>query len=76
MLKIFGLDKEVAEAMINVFGNRIFKHIEDDCNDTYAVPLNDNVILKCHGFDSSVKIELGAKMFILEKKNYWRIVIE
>lgn len=72
MIEIFGLDEEVAEAMISVFGNRIFKFRDD----TDVVRLNDNVILKCHNFDSSVRVELGAKMFILEKDNYWRIVVE
>ena len=72
MIEIFGLDEEVAEAMISVFGNRIFKFRDD----TDVVRLNDNVILKFHNFDSSVRVELGAKMFILEKDNYWRITIE
>lgn len=72
MIEIFELDEEVAEAMISVFGNRIFKFRDD----TDVVRLNDNVILKFHNFDSSVRVELGAKMFILEKDNYWRITIE
>lgn len=73
---IYGLDRDVAEAMLNVFGNRIFDHIEDDTNNTIAVLLNESAILKCHGFDKSVRVELGARMFILERDNYWRIVIE
>ena len=73
---IYGLDRDVAEAMLNVFGNRIFDRIEDDTNNTIAVLLNESVMLKCYGFDKSVRVELGAKMFILEKDNYWRIVIE
>lgn len=75
-MEILELDNEVAEAMINVFGTKIFKYRNGDRNDTISATLNDYVILKCHGFDGSVRVELGAKMFILENKHYWRIVIE
>lgn len=70
-MEIIGLDEKVAETMLCVFGEKIFKY-----RDSGEVTLNDNVILKCHGFDGSVKIELGAKMFILERDNFWRITIE
>lgn len=70
-MEIIGLDEKVAEAMLCVFGEKIFKS-----RDSGGVTLNDNVILKCHGFDGSVSVDLGAKMFILERDNYWRIVIE
>lgn len=73
---IYGLDNDVAEAILNVFGNNIFKYRNSDVENTISAILNDNVILKHYGFDGSVKVELGAKMFILERDNYWRIVIE
>lgn len=73
---IYGLDEKVAEAMITVFEDKIFKHRHSDIENTISGIFNNNVILKCHGFDGSVRIELGAKMFILEKDNYWRITIE
>ena len=75
-MEILGLDVKVAEAMLSVFGEKIFKYRSHDSEDETNVTLNDNVILKCHGFDSSVRVELGAMMFILEKDNYWRITIE
>ena len=75
-MEILGLDVKVAEAMLSVFGDRIFKYKSYDNKDETMVTLNDSAILKCHGFDGSVRVELGAKMFILERDNYWRIVIE
>lgn len=70
-MEILGLDVKVAEAMVSVFGVKIFKYRSYD-----VVTLNDNAILKCHGFDGSVRVELGAKMFILERVNFWKITIE
>lgn len=75
-MEIMGLDVKVAEAMLSVFGEKIFKYRSYDEKDTTTVTLNDNVILKCYGFDSSIRVDLGAKMFILERDNYWRITIE
>lgn len=75
-MEILGLDVKVAEAMLSVFGEKIFKYKSYNNKDETMVTLNDSVILKCHGFDGSVRVELGAKMFILERNNYWRIVIE
>lgn len=75
-MEILGLDVKVAEAMVSVFGEKIFKYRSYDVKDETTVTLSDNVILKCHGFDKSVRVELGAKMFILERDNYWRITIE
>lgn len=75
-MEILGLDVKVAEAMLSVFGEKIFKYRHNDIKDETTVTLNDNAILKCHAFDSSVRVELGAKMFILEKNDYWRIEIE
>ena len=79
-MEILGLDAKVAEAMVSVFGEKIFKYRSYDVTrvnkDEIIVTLNDNVILKCHNFDGSVRVEFGAKMFILEKNNYWRITIE
>lgn len=75
-MEILGLDTKVAEAMLSVFGEKIFKYKSYDDKDETTVTLNDSTILKCHGFDGSVRVELGAKMFILERDNYWRIVIE
>ena len=74
-MEILGLDVKVAEAMISVFGELIFKYRDHDLEDETTVILNDNVILKCHGFDRSVRLELGAKMFILEYENYFKITI-
>ncbi len=73
---ILGLDEKVAEAMSDVFGDSIFKSKTYDGGDTVKVALSDYAILKYHGFDGSVRIDLGAKMFIMEKTEYWRIVIE
>ena len=75
-MEILGLDVKVAEAMISVFGEKIFKYRSHDIKDETTVTLNDNAILKCHGFDGSVRVDLGAKLFILERDNYWRITIE
>ena len=79
-MEILGLDEKVAEAMVTVFGEKIFKYRNDDLmrvnKGETIVTLNDNVILKCHGFDGSVRVDLGAKMFILERDNYWRIIME
>lgn len=75
-MEILDLEGRIAEEMIGVFGLNIFKYRDYSAKDTTTVRLNDNVILKCHGFDGSVRIELGAKMFILEKNDYWRITIE
>ena len=74
-MKIVELDSKVAEAMISVFGAKIFKYKEAENDGTITTKLNDNVILKCYGFDGSVRIELGATMFILESKDFWRIMI-
>ena len=75
-MEISGLDNTVAVAMTDLFSSKIFKYWSDNHDNTITAILNDNVILKCHGFDGSVKIELGAKMFILERDNYWKITIE
>ena len=75
-MEILGLDVKVAEAMVSVFGEKIFKYRSYDIKDEMTATLNDNVILKCHGFDRSVRVELGAKMFILERNNFWKIIIE
>ena len=75
-MEILGLDVKVAEAMVSVFGEKIFKYRSYDVKDETSVTLNDNVILKCHAFDRSVRVELGAMMFILERDNYWKITIE
>lgn len=75
-MEIVGLDSVVAMAMTDLFTTKIFKYWSDSEEGTITATLNDNVILKCHGFDSSVRVELGAKMFILEGDNYWRIIIE
>ena len=75
-MKIFRLDNDVAEAMIDVLGGNIFSCKTDDGEDTVTVTLSEYAILKCHGFDRSVRVELGCNMFILEINNYWRIVIE
>ena len=74
-MEILNLDIKVAEAMLSVFGEKIFKSRDCEGVDTMSVTLNDNVILKCHGFDGSVRVELGAKMFILERDNYWRVML-
>lgn len=75
-MDIIRLDIEVAEAMKDVFGGNIFERKTDDGENTITVTLSKYAILKCHGFDGSVRVELGAKMFILERDNYWRITIE
>ena len=75
-MKIIDLDNEVAEAMVNVFGDNIFIYRVSTSDKTVLVLLNDNVILKCYGFDRSVRVELGSKIFILEREQYWRIAID
>ena len=75
-MNIIRLDIDVAEAMKEVFGGNIFRCKTDDGENTVTVTLSEYAILKCHGFDGSVRVELGAKMFILERDNYWRITIE
>lgn len=75
-MEILGLDVKVAEAMVSVFGEKIFKYRSYDVKDETSVTLNDNAILKCYGFDRSVRVDLGAKIFILERDNFWKIIIE
>ena len=74
-MEILNLDKKVAEAMLSVFGEKIFKSRDCEGTETMSVTLNDNVILKCYGYDGSVRVDLGAMMFILERDHYWRITI-
>ena len=75
-MEISALDNTVAVAMTDLFGSKIFKYWNDNHDGTITVRLNDNVILKCYGFDRSVKVELGGKMFILENNSFAGVVIE
>lgn len=73
MIQILELDKHAAAAMRYVLGEDIFKYEEEDDEDTVTVTLNNNAVIKFYGFDSSVCIDLGGKMFLLENESYWRL---
>lgn len=75
-MTIFRLDAGVARAMINELGGDIFRSKTDDGENTVTVTLSEYAILKCYGYDGTVIVDLGAKIFILERNNYWRIELK
>lgn len=79
MIEIIGLSNVAYESMLTVFGERIFegKWSEyDDKERTFLVRLNKNAQIKFYGFESSICIDLGAKKYIIEKNDYYKVELE
>lgn len=76
MIQILGLNSDVALSIKRVIGNHVFNYEEPGHDNTMEVILNENILIKYYGFDSSVTLDLGGKKFLLENKDYWRIVLE
>lgn len=76
MIQILGLNSDVALDMKRVIGDRVFKYEEPDHDNTLTVILNENILIKYYGFDSSITVDLGGKNFLLENKDYWRMILE
>lgn len=76
MITIIRLDEDVAQTMIKVYGERIFKTKEYDGPDgkeESTVTLNENAELKYYNFDKSITIQLGSKKFLIDYEYYWRV---
>ena len=80
MIEIIGLAEHDYESMKSDFGERIFEaqwaapyNIELDKEREHHVILNKNAQIKFFGFDSSICIDLGAKKYIIENNDYYKV---
>lgn len=82
MIEIIGLSEHVYVSMMSVFGDRIFEGAwpehdsKEDEEKTFLVRLNKSAIIKFYGFDSSISVDLGAKKYIIEKNDYYKVELE
>lgn len=76
-MEIIGLAEHIYLSMISVFGERIFEGAwPENESKTFLVRLNKNAQIKFYGFDSSICIDLGAKKYIIEKNDYYKVELE
>lgn len=81
MIEITGLAEHVYVSMISVFGEKIFEAVFQDCNNEgkereFNVLLNRNAAIKFYAFDSSICIDLGAKKYIIEKNDFYKVELK
>lgn len=74
MIEIIYITKDALRDLKDSLGERAIKS-EATNEGEGLVTLSENVIMKAYGFDNSIQLDLGGRLYSLSKEDYWKIEI-